>query len=119
MDEIYDFHQHTHFAVFHLKKETTEICCYSNSTKYEQYRSSQIEYNDIAYDRNTLDVLKLGHNIKYERDMIPVNVSEERLYELFKKSKNSLDEEDLFLFTAASDFIRLSLEKAIEQEEKI
>lgn len=45
---------------------------------------------------------------------------EERIYQLFKKSKDSKDQEDIFLLTAVSDLIRLFVEELMkESKEKI
>lgn len=55
-----------------------------------------------------------------KEDTVKIDVSRERLYELFKKGKDRWDQDDLFLLTAVSTFIRLSVEEIIKNpEEKI
>lgn len=51
-------------------------------------------------------------------DTIPVYLSAKRLYGLFEKKKNMWDHNDQFLFTAASDFIRLTVEEYIQDKKE-
>ncbi|KAI8047265.1 hypothetical protein BDF21DRAFT_457378, partial [Thamnidium elegans] len=51
-------------------------------------------------------------------DTVQIDVSREKLYQLFKKGKDSWDQDDLFTLTAVSDFIRLSVEELIKDSKE-
>ncbi|GAA5801115.1 hypothetical protein HPULCUR_006557 [Helicostylum pulchrum] len=53
-----------------------------------------------------------------EKDTVHVDRFKERLYQLFNKSKDIWDKDDLFLLVAVSDFIRQSVETLMESENK-
>ncbi|KAG2233260.1 hypothetical protein INT48_001709 [Thamnidium elegans] len=75
-----------------------------------------IKYSYITYDKNKSNVLSWGYRSidGNEEDTVRIDVSREKLYQLFKKDKDSWDQDDLFLLTAVSDFIRLSVEELIK-----
>ncbi|KAG2233245.1 hypothetical protein INT48_001694 [Thamnidium elegans] len=117
MEEVYDFLQHTHYVIFYLGVNTTNITYYSTSTRDVQYNilcSTQASY--ITYDKHKSNVLSWGNESFYdnEEDTIQIDVSREKVYQLFEKGKDSWDQDDQFLLKAVSDFIRLYVEKLIE-----
>ncbi|KAI8067314.1 hypothetical protein BDF21DRAFT_112613 [Thamnidium elegans] len=117
MDEVYDFLQHTHSVVFHLGVNMTHLDYCSASTRYTQYGTSYLtEASYITYDKNKSNVLSWGDDSvdDNEEDSVQINVSREKLYQLFKKGKDSRDKDDLFTLTAVADFIRLYVENLIE-----
>ncbi|KAI8047019.1 hypothetical protein BDF21DRAFT_405209 [Thamnidium elegans] len=104
MEEVYDFLQHTHFVVFQkphrhigLGANTTHIYYYSTSKRDVPYTLPNISWGNQSVDDN-------------EEDTVQIDVSREKLHQLFKKGKDSWDQDDLFTLTAVSDFIRLSVE---------
>ncbi|KAI8047204.1 hypothetical protein BDF21DRAFT_211027 [Thamnidium elegans] len=114
MDEVYDLHQHTHFVVFHLGVNTTYLNYYSTLTEGFRYEDASI--NCITYDKHKSNVLSWGDQSVEDNgeDTIQIDVSREKLYQLFEKDKDNWDQDDLFTLTAASDFFRLCVEKLIE-----
>ncbi|KAG2235812.1 hypothetical protein INT48_003924 [Thamnidium elegans] len=74
------------------------------------------EVNHITYDKQKSDVLSWGNQSAWsnKENTVRIDVSREKLYQLFKKGKDSWDQNDLFLLTAVSDFIRLYVEKLIK-----
>ncbi|KAG2228887.1 hypothetical protein INT48_007052 [Thamnidium elegans] len=124
MEEVYDLLQHTHFVVFQkphrhieLGVNTTHLNYCSTSTRYLQYGTSyMIKYSYITYDKNKSNILSWGDNSvdDNEEDTIQIDVSREKLYQLFEKGKDSWDQDDLFTLTAISDFICLYVEELIK-----
>ncbi|GAA5797323.1 hypothetical protein HPULCUR_002704 [Helicostylum pulchrum] len=110
--EVYDLHQHTHY----FRKTTIDITCTTTST-----RETGLDYllnerdSCITYDEQKLNVLSWGsESVDIYEDSIKIDVSEETLYGLFKKDEDKWDQDDVFLFTAVSDFIRISVEEIID-----
>ncbi|KAG2232454.1 hypothetical protein INT48_005171 [Thamnidium elegans] len=54
-----------------------------------------------------------------KQDTVQIDVSREKLYQLFNKGKDSWDQDDLFTLKAVSDFIRLLIEKLIKDSREI
>ncbi|KAG2235836.1 hypothetical protein INT48_003948 [Thamnidium elegans] len=122
MEEVYDLLQHVNSVTFHLGVNTIHVAYCSTSTKDAQYRYLRTtEASYITYDNNKSNILSWGNqSVKNnEEDTVQIDVSREKLYQLFKKSKYSWDQDDLFLLTAVSDFIRLFVEKLIKDSEEI
>ncbi|KAI8058903.1 hypothetical protein BDF21DRAFT_403529 [Thamnidium elegans] len=129
MDKVYDFLQHTHLAVFQnlyrridLGMNTTHIDCYSTSARDVYYSNSYTEYDScITYDKHRSNVLSWGdQNVDdNKQDTVQIDVSREKLYQLFNKGKDSWDQDDLFTLKAVSDFIRLLIEKLIKDSREI
>ncbi|KAG2233241.1 hypothetical protein INT48_001690 [Thamnidium elegans] len=120
MDEVYDLFQHTHYVIFHIGVNTTLTNYYSTSSRDVQYKAPSINKDSyITYDKHKSNVLSWGDQSAdyYEEDTVQIDVSRERLYQLFKKGKDSWDHDDLFTLTAVSDFIRLFVEELIEDLE--
>ncbi|KAI8067207.1 hypothetical protein BDF21DRAFT_111132 [Thamnidium elegans] len=71
----------------------------------------------ITYDKNKSNVLSWGDESvdNNEQDTVQIDVSIEKLHQIFKKGKDSWDQDDLFTLTAVSDFIRLSVEALIKK----
>ncbi|KAG2230313.1 hypothetical protein INT48_002738, partial [Thamnidium elegans] len=70
----------------------------------------------ITYDIHKLNVLSYGEQTssaynRNNKDTVLVDRFMERLHQLFKKDKNSWDQDDLFSLKAISDFIRLVVKK--------
>ncbi|KAG2234828.1 hypothetical protein INT48_006745 [Thamnidium elegans] len=117
MEEVYDLLQHTHFATFHLGMDTTHLDYYPTSARDVYYSNSYTEEASyITYDKHKSNVLSWGNQSvdDNEEDTVQIDVSREKLYQLFRKGKDSWDQDDLFLLKAVSDFIRLSVEKIIK-----
>ncbi|KAG2235835.1 hypothetical protein INT48_003947 [Thamnidium elegans] len=117
MDEVYDFLQHTHSVIFHLGMNTTHIDYRSNLTRDFQYETSfMTEASYITYDKHKSNILSWGDDSvdDNEEDTVRIDVSREKLYQLFKKGKDSWDQDDLFTLTAVSDFIRVFVEELIK-----
>ncbi|KAG2233262.1 hypothetical protein INT48_001711 [Thamnidium elegans] len=117
MDEVYDLLQHTHYIIFHLGVNTTNLDYYSTSTRNIKYKAQcMTEASYITYDKHKANVLSWGHQSvrNNKQDTVKIDVSREKLYRLFKKGKDSWDQDDLFTLTAVSDFIRLSIEELIK-----
>ncbi|KAI8047276.1 hypothetical protein BDF21DRAFT_210705 [Thamnidium elegans] len=117
MDEVYDLLQHTHYVIFHLGVNMTHLDYYSTSNRDFQYGTSyMIKDSYITYDKQKSNVLNWGNRIVYynKQDIVQIDVSREKLYQIFKKKKGSRDQDDLFTLTAVSDFIRLSVEELIK-----
>ncbi|KAG2229453.1 hypothetical protein INT48_007840 [Thamnidium elegans] len=72
------------------------------------------KYSYITYDKNKSNVLSWGDQSVDKQDTAQIDVSRDKLYQLFKKGKDSWDQDDLFTLTAVSDFIRLSVEELIK-----
>ncbi|KAG2233263.1 hypothetical protein INT48_001712 [Thamnidium elegans] len=72
--------------------------------------------NYITYDKHKLNVLSWGDQSvdDNEEDTVQIDVSGKKLYQLFENGKDRWDQDDLFTLTAVSDFIRLYVEKLIE-----
>ncbi|KAI8067200.1 hypothetical protein BDF21DRAFT_496137 [Thamnidium elegans] len=118
MEEVYDLLQHTHYAIFRLGANTTHIYYYSTSKRDVPYTLPNIRrYSYITYDKHKSNVLSWGNQSvdDNEEDTVQIDVSREKLYQLFEKGKDSWDQDDLFTLTAVSDFIRLSVEALIKK----
>ncbi|GAA5798687.1 hypothetical protein HPULCUR_004092 [Helicostylum pulchrum] len=79
------------------------------------------EYDNsyITYDKQKLGVLSWGRKCDNEDgDTVQIDISGEKLHQLFKKGKDSWNEDDLFFLKAVSDFLRLSVEKWMKEENK-
>ncbi|GAA5798473.1 hypothetical protein HPULCUR_003877 [Helicostylum pulchrum] len=120
MDGVYDLHRHTHCVTFFIKYVTIVRRIYSNSTRRDRGESfSSLEDSYITYDKRKSKVLSWGIYHGYEdEDTVQIDISEERLHRLFKKGKDSWDQDDKFLFKAVSDYIRLSVENLMEKENR-
>ncbi|KAG2235844.1 hypothetical protein INT48_003956 [Thamnidium elegans] len=116
MEDVYDLLQHTHVAIFYLGVNTAQITCCPTSARYVRFESSYlIKDSYITYDKHKSNVLSWGdQSVKNNKeDTVQIDVSREKLYQLFKKGKDCWDQDDLFTLTAVSDFIRLYVEKLI------
>ncbi|KAG2233237.1 hypothetical protein INT48_001686 [Thamnidium elegans] len=128
MEEVHDLLQYTHFVVFQkpyhhidLGVNATHIAYYSTLIRNVQYETSWMrEANYITYDKDKSNGLSWGDRSvdDNEQDTVQIDVSRDKLYQLFKKGKDSWDQDDLFTLTAVSDFIRLSVEKLIEDSKE-
>ncbi|KAI8047202.1 hypothetical protein BDF21DRAFT_457392 [Thamnidium elegans] len=121
MDEVYDFLQHTHSVLLHLGVNMTHITYCSTSSRDVRYGNSRIAKDScITYDKHKSNVLSWGNQSvdDNEEDTVQIDVSIEKLYQLFKKGEDSWYQDDLFTLTAVSDFIRLSVEKLIEDSKE-
>ncbi|KAI9273930.1 hypothetical protein EDC94DRAFT_113843 [Helicostylum pulchrum] len=120
MDEVYDLHRHTHCAVFFIKDNTIVHEIYSNSTRHHianLFPSSQDGY--ITYDKQKSKVSSWGRKRDSEdEDTVQIDISEKRLHRLFKKGKDSWNQDDLFFFKAVSDFLYLSVKELMRQENR-
>ncbi|KAI8047260.1 hypothetical protein BDF21DRAFT_210505 [Thamnidium elegans] len=117
MEEVYDLLQHTHSVVFHLGVNTTNSDYYPTSTRDSKYNTPRLnEASYITYDKHKFNVLSWGNQSvdNNKQDTVRIDVSREKLYQLFKKDKDSWDQDDLFTLTAVSDFIRLYVTKLIK-----
>ncbi|KAI8067297.1 hypothetical protein BDF21DRAFT_454688 [Thamnidium elegans] len=122
MDKVYDLLQHTHVVIFHLGMNKTHLGYCSTSTRDVQSSILRIiEASYITYDKNKSNALSWGYDSvdDNEEDTVQIDVSREKLYQLFEKGKNSWDQDDIFTLTAVSDFIRLFVEKLIKDSEEI
>ncbi|KAI8067283.1 hypothetical protein BDF21DRAFT_454676 [Thamnidium elegans] len=120
MEEVYDLLQHTHVAIFHLGVNTAQITYCSTSARYVRFESSYlIKDSYITYDKHKSNVLSWGDQSarNNKQDIVQIDVSREKLYQLFKKGKDCWDQDDLFTLTAVSDFIRLFVEELIKVSE--
>ncbi|KAG2233240.1 hypothetical protein INT48_001689 [Thamnidium elegans] len=120
MEEVYDLLQHTHYAIFRLRMNKTNLDYYSSSKRNVSYTFPNIIYDScITYDKHKSNVLSWGNQTvdDNKQDTVQIDVSREKLYQLFKKGKDSWDQDDLFTLTAVSNFIRLSVEEVIKDSE--
>ncbi|GAA5811591.1 hypothetical protein MFLAVUS_005031 [Mucor flavus] len=84
---------------------------------YDLHRDEYSSY--ITYDKKKSKVLSWGEKCdKEDEDKVQIEISGEKLHQLFKTCKDKWSEDDRFLFTAASDFIGLSVEKLMKVENK-
>ncbi|KAG2232835.1 hypothetical protein INT48_005703 [Thamnidium elegans] len=117
MDNVYDFHRHIYSAIFHFGKNTTHITYCSTSTRDVPYAAPNITKDScITYDKHKSNVLNWGYQSvdDNKQETVQIDVSRDKLYQLFKKGKDNWDQDDLFTLTAVSDFIRLSVEELIK-----
>ncbi|GAA5816210.1 hypothetical protein MFLAVUS_009736 [Mucor flavus] len=90
---------------------------FSTSTRHMNFSIALRNY--ITYDKQKSKVLSWGKKCDNEdEDTVQIDISEERLNRLFKKGKDCWNQDDLFLFKAVSDYIRLSVENLIEKKVK-
>ncbi|KAI8047196.1 hypothetical protein BDF21DRAFT_210873 [Thamnidium elegans] len=104
MEEVYDLLQHTHFVVFHLGVNTTHIVYRSTSARNAPFAALNMTWGGQSVRNN-------------KQDTVRIDVSREKLYQLFEKGKDSWDQDDIFMLTAVSDFIRLSIKELIKRLE--
>ncbi|GAA5807513.1 hypothetical protein MFLAVUS_000876 [Mucor flavus] len=119
MDEVYDLHRHTHFIAFCIRKNIIDRSIHSTSTRYERSMGylTQEDGSYITYDKQKSKILSWGRKCDNENeDAVQIDMSGERLCRLFKKGKDSWNADDLFFFKAVSDFLGLSVEKLMKEE---
>ncbi|GAA5801998.1 hypothetical protein HPULCUR_007458 [Helicostylum pulchrum] len=120
MDEVYDLHRHTHFVAFRIRENT--ITCDINSTSTRDKDSSTLKWEEdsyIIYDKQKSKVLSWGRKRdKEDEDTVQIDISGRRLYRLFKKDKGSWNQDDIFSFKAASDYISLSVGRLLGKKNK-
>ncbi|KAI8087059.1 hypothetical protein BDF21DRAFT_450267 [Thamnidium elegans] len=117
MANVYDFHQHTYCVVLYIKDIITRASViYTSTREYDRTKTSSQLQSCITYDIHKLNVLSYGEQTssaynRNNKDTVLVDRFMERLHQLFKKDKNSWDQDDLFSLKAISDFIRLVVKK--------
>ncbi|GAA5808555.1 hypothetical protein MFLAVUS_001946 [Mucor flavus] len=82
-------------------------------------RKNREQRNDngyITYDKKKSKVLSWGECYNENKDTLQIDVSGEKLYQLFKKGEDNWNVDDRFLFKAVSDFINLTVKKLLEKE---
>ncbi|GAA5804199.1 hypothetical protein HPULCUR_009686 [Helicostylum pulchrum] len=71
--------------------------------------------SSISYDKQTGKVRYIDCNYdKEDKDTIVIKSFRDKLYALFKKDKETWDEENIFLMKAVSDYLPLTMEKLKE-----
>ncbi|KAI9252707.1 hypothetical protein EDC94DRAFT_620445 [Helicostylum pulchrum] len=120
MEEVYDLHRHTDCVIFHFGKTTVHRGCFSTSTISIENKTFWVQSDSyIVYDKQKSNILSWGsENVANTEDSVHIDEFRDRLYQLFKKSREKWDGDDLFLLTAISDFIRLSVEKLMDENVK-
>ncbi|GAA5800284.1 hypothetical protein HPULCUR_005710 [Helicostylum pulchrum] len=72
--------------------------------------------SSISYDKQTGNVRNISCNYdKGDEDTIVITNFRDKLYALFKKDKETWDEDDTFLMKAVSDYLPLAMEYTMEE----
>ncbi|GAA5804836.1 hypothetical protein HPULCUR_010344 [Helicostylum pulchrum] len=120
MEAVHDLHQYTHCVVMHIRKTdvTASILSTSNRQfKYPPIRTIKLG-SSISYDKQTGTVRDIDCNDdKEDKDTIVITNFYDKLYALFKKDKETWDEEDTFLKKAVSDYLPLAMEYTMKEIE--
>ncbi|KAI9263515.1 hypothetical protein EDC94DRAFT_606987 [Helicostylum pulchrum] len=136
MKEVYDLHRYTRCAFLHMGREKFNISVISNSARSLEDKGDRVTKDTcIMYDKQKTNILSWGdRSFEYFKsddedfesdfeddyeDGVQIDRFKERLYQVFKKDKDTWSEEDLFLLKAVSDFLRLLMEGLIEESREL
>ncbi|GAA5800355.1 hypothetical protein HPULCUR_005783 [Helicostylum pulchrum] len=136
MKEVYDLHRYTRCEFLHMGREKFNISVISNSARFLEDKGDRVTKDTcIMYDKQKANILSWGDRSfeyfksddedfesDYEDDYedgVQIDRFKERLYQVFKKDKDTWSEEDLFLLKAVSDFLRLLMEGLIEESREL
>ncbi|KAI9255880.1 hypothetical protein EDC94DRAFT_678176 [Helicostylum pulchrum] len=122
MEGVHDLHQYTHCVVMRkfmyiIGKTHVTTTIFSTSNRHFAYPNPDgVELgSSISYDKQTGKVRYIDCNYdKEDKDTIVIKSFRDKLYALFKKDKETWDEEDIFLMKAVSDYLPLTMEKLKE-----
>ncbi|KAI8065964.1 hypothetical protein BDF21DRAFT_114766 [Thamnidium elegans] len=91
----------------------------TSTRKYKSFTTSIDKDIFIAYDVQKRNILSWGdRNFDIsDRNFVTIDRFMDRLYHIFKKNRDSWDQDDLFLIQAVSDFMRLLVENMIKESE--
>ncbi|GAA5800176.1 hypothetical protein HPULCUR_005601 [Helicostylum pulchrum] len=113
MEGVHDLHQYTHCVVMYMGKDhvTTAIFPTSNRRFYYSYLNKAELGSSISYNKQTGDVKDIDcSDDEEDEDTIVIKSFRDKLYALFKKDKETWDEEDTFLMKAVSDYLPLAID---------
>ncbi|GAA5802043.1 hypothetical protein HPULCUR_007503 [Helicostylum pulchrum] len=102
-----------------MGKDSVATSIFSTSSRHVDYRyvRQMQRGSSISYDKQTGNVRDTGCNYdKEDEDTIAIKGFRDKLYALFKKDKETWDEEDTFLIKAVSDYLPLAMEYAMKDD---
>ncbi|KAI9263638.1 hypothetical protein EDC94DRAFT_659090 [Helicostylum pulchrum] len=112
MEGVYDLHQYTHCVIMHIGKNYVATNIFLTSRRHFSYISDGelIPDSSISYDKQTGNVRDIDYNRDEEdEDTIVITNFYDKLYALFKKDKETWNEEDIFLMKAVSDYLPIAM----------